>query len=244
MPGNLRTGSLVLDPTSWDARVRLVMAIALSLLTAAVSDIEPLLMLLAVTLVAMAACRPLPWSRLAKRLLGLAAFLVLIWLTIPWIWVDGRIGMDETGLRTARILTLRTLVIGIGMSVMLARMNAWAFSRALAGIGMPSKLVQLMLLTARYIEVYAQVRRTLERAMRARGFVASPTPRAFAALGQLLARLVWLAFERARRVEWAMRARRYDGATRDLEAVSMPALEVVGAAAIFLVIAAGVIALR
>lgn len=222
-----------IDPTCWDPRVRIVMAVMLSLLTASVADIAPLLTLLAITIAAFACFRPLSWTRLAKRLLAVGIFVALIWATLPWSWNDARVEVDARGLSTALVLTVRTAVVAIGMSIMLARMDAWTFAHALAGLGLPAKLVQLLLLTARYIELFTQTRHTVERAMRARGFVARPDRRTFAALGQLLARLVSIALDRARRVEWAMRARRYDGGFRKVTSPRVDKAEVVLASVLF-----------
>ena len=82
---------------------------------------------------------------------------------------------------------------------------------ALEKLRVPAKLVQLLLMTVRYIDVLGREYRRLRAAMTVRGFQMRSTSIPGAAMGYLFGMLFVRSFERAERISAAMRCRGFTG---------------------------------
>lgn len=208
-----------------DSRVRVALALVASVAIALIDDPRALAWLLGAGLLGCLAAlraRELGWRQLGRRLLAVNAFLVMIWLTLPFELTTAGVATDAAGLHLAGVISARTNAIALAVSALLAGMDAYAISRAAAGLGLPVKLARLMLLMVRYIALIGDTWRRLERAVRARGFVARADRRTIQVVAQLLALLLAHALLRAERVELALRARAFSGAFGVAHAGNVP----------------------
>jgi cobalt/nickel transport system permease protein len=193
-----------------DARLRLALAVIASVAIALTTHPGALAWLLgaaAVGALLAAALSELGWRDLARRLLAVNGFMLLVWATLPWSWSGGGLLWSAEGAALATRISVRTNAVALAVSALLAGLDAFALARAAAGLGLPPKLARLLLLTVRYIELIADTRRRIDRAMRARGFVARADCRSLRVIAHMMALLLAHAITRAERVELALRAR-------------------------------------
>jgi cobalt/nickel transport system permease protein len=205
-----------------DARVRVALAVFASVVIALTHDPAALAWLLlaaAVGAIVAVLLREARWREVLRRMLAVNGFLVLVWLTLPWAWQDGALHWSAEGAALALTITARTNAIALGLSALLAGLDAYAIARAAAGLGLPVKLARLLLLTVRYVDLIGETRRRLDRAMRARGFVARANRRSLQVTAQMVALLLAHAITRAERVELALRARGFSSASAGLRRV-------------------------
>ncbi|MFN9032016.1 MAG: energy-coupling factor transporter transmembrane component T family protein [Betaproteobacteria bacterium] len=205
-----------------DARLRVALAGVASVvvaLTNAPAALAWLLLTAAAGAAIAVLLREARWREVLRRMLAVNGFLVLVWLTLPWAWQDGALGWSADGAALALTITARTNAIALALSALLAGLDAYAIARAAAGLGLPVKLARLLLLTVRYVGLIGETRRRLDRAMRARGFVAGANRRSLQVTAQMVALLLAHAITRAERVELALRARGFSSASAGLRQV-------------------------
>ena len=231
-----------------DSRVRVALALVASVAIALIGEPRALVWLIAAGgLGCVAAIRAgeLNWRQLGRRLLAVNAFLIMIWLTLPFDLTASGVVSDPVGLQLAAVISGRTNAIALAVIALLAGMDAYAIARAAAGLGLPVKLARLMLLMVRYIALIGDTWRRLERAVRARGFVARADRRSVQVIAQLMGLLLAHALLRAERVELALRARAFSGAFGVAHPGQVPRSHWAWAAAttVVLVVAVGLTAL-
>lgn len=198
-----------------DSRLRLALAVVASVTIALIDDLGALAWLLGAGLVGGAvavAAGETGCKALARRIAAVNAFLVLVWLTLPLSLTAQGLAWSAEGATLALTISARTNAIALAVSALLAGMDAYAVARAAAALGVPLRFARLMLLMVRYVELIGDTWTRLDRAARARGFVARADGRSLAVLAQLMALLLVHALLRAERVELALRARAFSGA--------------------------------
>lgn len=198
-----------------DSRLRLALAVGASVAIALVQAPAALVWLLAAGAagcVAAIVAGELRLAQLARRLLAVNAFLVLVWLTLPWQLGRDGFAWSQDGAALAALITARANAIALAVSALLAGLDAYGVARAAAALGLPVKFTRLMLLMVRYVDLIGDTWRRLERAARARGFVARADRRTAFVLAHLLALLLAHALARAERIDRALRARAFSGA--------------------------------
>jgi cobalt/nickel transport system permease protein len=154
----------------------------------------------------------LPWRWYLSRLLALAGPLLLFALPLP-ILVRG--GPAE-GARLALVIVLKGLALITLALVLLATGPVDVTLKAAHALRVPGLLVQLVLLTYRYLFVLADEFLRLRVALRARGFRNRMSWHSYRTVGQVAGALVVRGSERAERVAQAMRCRGFDGRFRSL----------------------------
>jgi len=162
------------------------------------------LALLLAALLALLARLPRRWSgqRLGLLLLALTPFLALL------AWSD---------VAAAVVLLCKTLALALLMLVLLATAPLPVTLRAAQALHVPNLLVQLALLTYRYVFVLAGELTRLRLALRVRGYRNRPTVHCYRTVGHVAGTLLVRGYEQAERVEHAMRARGFDGRFRTLQ---------------------------
>lgn len=203
-----------------DPRLRIIAACALTLVTLSLDTWTALLVALLVGagLAAAGGVRR-PWG----RLLALEVFLLVLLVTLP-LQVPGelllRIGpiaASREGLDQAGAIALRANAIVLALLGLVGTLEPVALGHALGRLGLPDKLVHLMLLTVRQAHVIESEYRRLRQAMRARAFVARSDGHTWRSLGWLIGMLLVRAMERSRRVLDAMRCRGFHGRLYSLD---------------------------
>jgi cobalt/nickel transport system permease protein len=164
---------------------------------------------------------PLRWflARVGALTLVLAFFVVLLpflvhqgepggqWGPVHWSWY---------GARVALLLCLKALAIVTLTLVVLATAPFHATLQAAHALRVPGLLVQLVLLTYRYLFVLAGELARLRVALRVRGYRNRMTRYGYRTVGQVAGTLLVRGYERAERVSQAMRCRGFDGRFRSL----------------------------
>ena len=178
---------------------------------------------LVAVLLAVLARLPARWC--LERLGGVALFLALFTLPLPFLiggdgpaldW--GPLRLTWAGTRAGLLLAARALTLLLIMLALLASGPLDATLKAARSLRVPGLLVQLALLTYRYVFVLAGELSRLRIALRVRGFRNRPTRHSYRTVGNLAGLLLVRGFERAERVGHAMRCRGFDGRFRSLTA--------------------------
>lgn len=171
----------------------------------------------------LAAFGRLPGAWLARRL-GTAAVVVLLFaLTLPFLsdpggaaWEFFGLRLSHKGFRLGVQLVLKSLALVTLALVLLATTPLPALLHASRRLRVPGLLVQLGLLTYRYVFVLADELRRLRVALRARGYRTRLSRHTYRTVGHVTGTLLVRGQERAERVAQAMRCRGFDGQFRSL----------------------------
>ncbi|MCC5973314.1 MAG: cobalt ECF transporter T component CbiQ [Rubellimicrobium sp.] len=197
-----------------DARVRLVVALALAFGMAAVRDLRlvPVLAVVVLVVVALAGAR----GGLLRRLRGPAFLAGGIVLALGLMLGEtelarlGPVALRAEGLAAGALIAARLLAIVAVTVTLLAPVPPMALAGALRGIGLPGVMADLVLLTLRYLdELRAEIGRA-QLARRLRGGGAGW--RALPEQGMILAAALIRAEARAERIWAAMRLRGHGSA--------------------------------
>lgn len=173
----------------------------------------------------------LPAGPTLKRLLAMDGFVVLMLLMLPFT-TPGPPMFEVWGLAASREGLLAALRIGlIANAVVLAllalagAMEATTLGHALGRLGMPRRLVHLLLFTIRYIDVLGQENRRLRSAMKARAFRPRNSLHTWRTYGYLVGMMLVRALERAERIVGAMKCRGFTGRLHCLDRLSWRPLD-------------------
>lgn len=154
---------------------------------------------------------------LARRLLHVEGFLVVLVVVMPLTvpgpaaFALGPLTISQPGLDRAVLVVLRVTAAALTVLTLLAGLEPVRLGHALARLGMPEKLVLLLLFTARWVALVRAEAARLHEALRARAFRAATTRHGLSTLAHFVGQLLVRAFERAERVEEAMRCRAFSG---------------------------------
>ena len=202
--------------TQIDPRLRLVAALAFALVVVTLDGVTTLLAALGLaTLLAVLA--RVPARATARRLVAVDSLMLVVFLTVPFsvagtpLWTIGPFVATREGSIAALVLVLRANAILLAVLALVATLSPMRLGRALAALRLPASFVDLLALTARYIEVLAAEFQRLRRAMLVRGFRPRASRHGWRSLAWLVGMLLVRGFERGERVHWAMRCRGYAG---------------------------------
>lgn len=188
---------------------------------------------------ALVALARLPWRWFGVRLgtaLLVPAFLV-VWLPlIPRpgdepVYFYG-VALSITGMLYAVVLLMRAACIVSLVLVMLATAPLQDTFKAAQALRIPSWLVQIALLSYRYVFVLAEEFVRLRTALRVRGYRNRAGLHGYRTIGQVAGTLLVRGHERSERVAQAMRCRGFDGRFRSLDAFHTRAIDVLFFAAV------------
>lgn len=177
------------------------MAVSLHTLTAAGLALAGSLLL------ALAARLPLLWF--LQRLSALALFLALFTLPLPWL-------LPADGARAALLLCAKAGTIVTLLLIVQATAPLEVTMKAARALGIPGLMVQLSLLSYRYVFVLADELSRLRIALRLRGYRNRVSRHSYRTAGNVAGTLLFRGAERAERVGHAMRCRGFDGQFRSL----------------------------
>jgi cobalt/nickel transport system permease protein len=196
--------------------------------------------LLAALLLAFLARLPPRWF--LQRLGALAVFLALFTLPLPWLvddngpgWVCGPVRFSQHGLAIALLLGAKAVTIVTLFLVVQATTPLEATLKAAHSLRVPGLLVQLGLLSYRYLFVLADELARLRIALRVRGYRNRANRHSYRTAGHVAGTLLVRGYERAERVSQAMRCRGFDGQFRSLTAFATRPSDILA----FLLVTAG-----
>ena len=171
---------------------------------------------------ALAALGRLPPRWFLARLGAAALFLSPFVLSLPFLLhrpdADLSLGYRTVpyGLGVALLLAWKALAVVALMLVLLATAPLDATLKAAYSLWIPGLLVQLGLLTYRYLFVLSSELRRLRVALKVRGYRHRATRHSYRTVGHVAGTLLVRGVERAERVGQAMRCRGFDGRFRSL----------------------------
>lgn len=184
-----------------DPRLRVVGGLAFAVVTALVANMGAALLALGVGLVlgGLAGLSATLWMR---RLVPLNLMLAVLAALLP---LSG-----GTAVMAALIATKANAIL-IALTALLSTIEPVALGHALQQLRCPGKLTHLFLFTVRYLDVLHLEYGRLRNAMRARAFRPRLDAHTLRTYGYLVGMLLVRAFERAERIEQAMRCRGFQG---------------------------------
>ncbi len=158
--------------------------------------------------------------RRLRYLLPLELLMLVLLLTLPFsvpgtlLLAVGPLVASREGGALALLILFKANAVVLILFGLVGSLGAGPAVHALARLGLPSKLCQLVLLTLRQIDLVGDEYARMRLAMRARAFVPQSNRHSWRALGWLSGMLLVRSLARARRVADAMRCRGFDGQRR------------------------------
>jgi cobalt/nickel transport system permease protein len=156
------------------------------------------------------------------RIGTLALFLTFFVMWLPFLDPSGpfvEIGptqLSERGLFAALVVLLKALTVVTLMMVLWATAPVDANLKAAHSLRVPGVVVQLIVLTYRYVFLLWEELGRLRIAVRVRGFRSGANLHTYKTVGHVAGTLLVRSYERAERVGQAMRCRGFDGTYRSL----------------------------
>jgi cobalt/nickel transport system permease protein len=163
----------------------------------------------------------MPWTWYARRMATLVLFLAPFVLWVPWLvpgdgWDIGLIHVSSPGLALAALIVLKALAIVTLMLVLWATAPLDSTLKAAHALHVPGLIVQLIVLTYRYVFLLGEELARLRIALRVRGYRNRPNVHSYRTVGHVTGALLIRSYERAERAGQAMRCRGFDGRFRSL----------------------------
>ena len=142
-----------------------------------------------------------------KRWFALVIFIALMWATLSWQIGENGIELNFQGIELAEKLSLRTHLLLISLWLFLWNINDAVLVQAIGKLPLPEKLIQLFVLTVRYIALLGELRQKMDIAMRARGFRPGLNRRTLYVTAQSVALLFIHALLKAETAQMALKCR-------------------------------------
>lgn len=200
-----------------DPRAKLFTALAFCLLVSALNRAPVAGVALGLSL-CLALASGLDIRLLARRALAVNAFVLLLWLVLPFhVAVDQpfegfaslRLAPTPGGVGLAFLVTLKANAAFFALIALLATSEAEEVLHALAHLHAPPKLVTVFFLFHRYVHVIGREKEALTTAMRIRCFTPRTDAHTYRSYAYLVGMLLARGLDRAGRVHQAMRCRGY-----------------------------------
>jgi len=199
-----------------DPRTRVAAAAVFAFQVAVLQTFPAVAAAFVAALVAVAVERP-SRRRLAARLAPVNLFLLLLLLLLPFstpgrpFFRIGLLAASVEGARQALLVLLKANAIVVWGAVFLDTMDPATFGRALHRLGVPMRLVHLLLFTVRYIDVLRREYNRLRQAMTVRGFRPRTNLHTYRSYGYLVGMLLVRSVDRSERILAAMKCRGFHG---------------------------------
>lgn len=199
----------------WEQRSKLVALIALIFAFAFVNQLILLPAMIAVTAM-LYVLSGLPFSFLLSRLRYPGWFILAVVVLLPFvsgstvIFNIGSLEVKQEGLQAVLLIVTRFVCILTVSLVLFGTAPFLTSIKAMRSLRLPSVIVDMMLLSYRYLEESGETQKSMQRAMRLRGFKGDRFSfRNLTILSSLAGSLLIRSYERSQRVYQAMRLRGY-----------------------------------
>ena len=208
-----------------DPRFKIVMATLYAFAVALSNRFPALFLALAFSFLLIGMSR-LPLPDVAKRIALVNGFVLFFWLIVPFTYPGeplfslGPLTATWEGVLVAARITLKSNAILLAFIALIATSSVATLGAALSRLGVPQKLVYLLLLNYRYIFVMEEEYRRLVRSTAVRGFHPSTKLHTYRTFAYLVGMLFVRASERAERVYMAMLCRGFSGEFHSLHEFS------------------------
>lgn len=153
----------------------------------------------------------LPILILVKKLLPVNFFFIFLWLFLPLDLSSGALTFSRAGVALAALITLKGNAIAAMLLALLGTSTVSETCRGLLNLHLPEKLVTLLLLTYSNIAHMKQEYAKISAAAKLRGFVSVRTFASYKTTAYLAGMLLVRSWQRAQRINQAMRLRGFSG---------------------------------
>lgn len=206
----------------WDLRIKILSILLFIFCLSGLSRPHTAFLSLFVGLGSIGAAR-LPFHTSFRRISAMGGFLGMFLLVMPLtapikpgdmvILFDHlhSVPFNVRGFMVAVVIALKACAIALLVEPLLATAPFSSTVQALARLGLPRAICQMLLLTHRYVYVFQHEAQRMSRGMRVRGFKKRGDLETLRTLGNFLGMLLVRSFERTQRVHDAMLSRGYDG---------------------------------
>ncbi|HDI78827.1 MAG TPA: cobalt ECF transporter T component CbiQ [Desulfobacteraceae bacterium] len=199
-----------------DPRARVIIAICLSVLISIMNKVYSIIPSFAISIVFLMLARP-PFKRLLKRLILANGFIAILWLVLPFsiegvsILRVGPLNMTAEGVRYTALLTFKSNAILILLITFISTMDVFTLAKAMQGLHFPSKIIQLIIFTYRYLHVLHREYEKMIKTLKVKCFEPKTNLNTYRTFAYMVAMLILKSYDRSIRVENAMRCRGYNG---------------------------------
>ena len=165
----------------------------------------------------------IPWRRGLRRLAAMSGFLLMFLVIVPFssparlgetiliFPLLGSLPFHLSGFYLALTIVLKAFAIALMMEPMLGTSSLPITLQGFARLGLPQAIIQMILLTHRYIFVFQQEIIRMYRSMRVRGFSPHTDLATMRTMGNFFGMLFISSFDRTQKVYEAMLCRGYQG---------------------------------
>jgi cobalt/nickel transport system permease protein len=170
---------------------------------------------------ALVLCSGIERSVLGKRLLSINAFFLLLWLLLPFSFAPGNrenvlhlfgpFSVQPPGIALALLITLKGNALALALLALAGSSTIAENGHGLRALRVPDKLVALLLVSHANLGLVAAEYARLLDAAKLRGFAPRTSLASYATFARLIALLLIRAWQRAQRVDEAMRLRGFSG---------------------------------
>lgn len=166
------------------------------------------------------ACSGLPPAFIARRLIAVNAFFLFLWLLLPLSFsagpgdarhILGPLSLSASGVALALLVTLKGNAIAAALLALAGTSSLPENGHALIRLGLPEKLVVLLLVTHSNLERIAEEYQRVFQAARLRAFTPATTPASYRTYARLVGLLLVRSWQRTQRIETAMKLRGFRG---------------------------------
>lgn len=154
---------------------------------------------------------------LSRRLWLVEGLMLLLLVSLPFttpgttLLAFGYFHVSSAGFYLAGLIVLKANAIVLTLLCLVGSLEPSVFGHALARLGVPLKLVHLLLLSLRQIHLLHAEFERLQQAMRARAFVPKTNLHTWRSYGYLIGMLLVRSWARSQRIAAAMRCRGFQG---------------------------------
>jgi cobalt/nickel transport system permease protein len=199
-----------------DPRIRLILTVLYSFVVALSYHFSVLIPALVLSSILILISR-VRIQQVLKRLVIVNTLILLLWLLLPFTFKGetlayiGSFAIYRPGVVLAAQITLKSNAILLAFIALIATMSLATLGHALHRLGVPEKIVQLLLMTYRYVFVIEQEYQRLIRAAKIRGFRPGTNANTYRTYSYVIGMLFVRAAARAERVHQAMLCRGFSG---------------------------------
>ena len=199
----------------WEQRSKLVALLALIFAFAFVQQLVLLPAMIAVTIILYKLSR-LPLAFLLNRLRYPGCFIAAVVLFLPFVAGDtvifsfGWLTLRQEGCLSGLLIVTRFICILTVSLVLFGTASFLSTIKAMRALGLSDVIVDMMLLSYRYLEELGEMLTTMQRAMKLRGFQPKGLNyQTLSLMAELIGSLLVRSYERSQRVYQAMILRGY-----------------------------------
>lgn len=219
-----------------DPRVKVVAAVAFSVLTAVANQFPALMLALGLAL-ALASMARLPARAVAYRMLLVNGFMLFLWLMLPLTYPGeavfhvGPLAFSREGAAYALLITVKSNAIVLACIALLSTTRLTDIGRALGRLHVPEKIIHVLLFMLRYLGVINREYMRLRASMKVHCFRPGANLHTYRSYANMVGMLLVSSYESAQAVYAAMLCRGFKGKFYAMDDFSMGGVDALFGAA-------------